>query len=1808
MSMVYGYQGSNSVSLLNLTAGICAAYSWNPSSIEPFIKIDLGPSLLSAPTTIIDHGSVTQQEAFGLGDWGRIIYEDTNYPFGELRPVSNTTWTVVHAWVGSGTVFERGDTYYRLVAPYIVSGTLVVSGNAETHWVPNIESTGLFGIQSLTDEAFTRKTSGSGILFKFGSVSSTTSRAYSSGGLFKLSSNTLVSFQPNWIGDGSLALYNTPVEITRAFGYNGSGRLSTVDTKVERRTYSYNLSSIVYFDYLDFGTIPLQTIENIQTNQTLSGSSTGSTLAIDVGVTASVAPTYQVSLPNGTPDNQIEYIPISLGRSAGEDWGFININQTLYPMGLARLKSETKISFAPNWIGSGDLYVSGIGVGKTNPIWSGSGVIKISGFTIPNFSLSHYGSGNLFHIGGGDSAKTNTYVGSGILFNFVSSEEKISRDYEATGKLGILQSDTLINFVPNWTSYVSIEISGEVSNIKRLFSQDELVNLFVLSGQGYHERRTYDYNDSSIVFFEYEDFGFIAGVGSVFNVNTSQSLSGTSGDSIVQIDEGVTASVDLQYQISLIENSVPDLFFDYGSIAEGYSGNIDWGFVSQTITNYPFGGFRYHSATLTNFSLGNLGSGDINIFGEGKARVNPQWFAYIEIQTNGISDNSITKTFIGSGKLFEFVSSDASRSYSYNGQGRLFNIDGSAESVSFSPEEQQILFRLSGTARESFVPNWNAFVDVEISGFADPILRTFGYQTTGSLFALNSLVERRVYSYNDSSVNYYNYRDYESLPAGGQITDILVDQQVFGFAPTSIIRIGSSGSDVVATIPDGFTYTIDPTIGSITEETVDCGYITSINNERTIREDYGFTSYSSSLRSKITEYPFGSIGNFAGSFAFTPFSIANNVGGEIFISGEISVRVTPKWFAEGTLFSFGGTAESVGFNPPDITTDLKFVGSATEIVTRSELSQSGIISITGAVNISVLTDILRDVHLEIYGSATEAFTPNWNGSGTLFNIGQSSEAKTVRIPAFQADLVLVGSAQIRSTKSEEFTAFVEVFGSSIERQSDAYAGYSISKVFNEATIPLRTRAFATDGRLYAFSGAAESITVNPQEETALFSFTGTKQERKTVSPKGFGSFHISGSTAPEILTFAEQPFVQVSLFGQANVVNLDVYLVEGTLFTIGQSSESITVKIPAFQADIEIKGASTRSRTFGGNIGFRHLYLSGTSGVQILTFAEQPTVFVDVTGQAGVLRSYAYAGDIFIGHFGRSAESISVKLPAFTSDITFRPEKASLSATYREISKGGTIDISGEIQEPILTFAEQPTVFVDVTGVAATPRSRSHVGNIFIGHFGGSAESVTFKLPEFQSDIVFRPTAATIKSTANWVGSGFIQISGTPSQIIFVPNYSGSGTIRAVSLTSFKLAKTYAGFGQIFSIGGSAESVTFNPEERQALFSFTGTKVEKVTFNPPEEGVLLQTSGKVFERFTPNNVGSGVITIDITTRYAQIIRYTGDGEIFAISGAAESITINPDEFTALFSFTGISTNRIGKAYIGTGSIFSFAGAAESIAIQTKADGLFEISGISSEKVSFRESGFGVLFNFVTTEQRRTFSWTSRDIEINLSGVATEKQTDAYIGFGSLFSIDGAGIAIAFSPESIVDIHVFGSARTPRARNFFGSGNLLTFESATESRTIAYENVAIFDFLGVARQRVSRNIIADISIAIEGSANEAFIRDTYRGSVSTEISGESIERITSRVVSDVSTRIFGADVVPIIIKSFNVTGQTVLFGDVEIVRGFVYDGYVPIEIHINTKIIAPYQAFRSEGGVITTIGIARTKRVQVSPSRSYGWII
>ena len=162
---------------------------------------------------------------------------------------------------------------------------------------------------------------------------------------------------------------------------------------------------------------------------------------------------------------------------------------------------------------------------RTNPIWFGYIQIEVGSAAITNFSLLHPGSGNLFSIGGGETVRSRSYVGSGTLFNFVSSEEKIATDYIGSGGIKFI-GDTRVSFAPNWFGEGTVKVDGTPTKLLRTFAQNEVGNLFAMSGEGYHERRTYDYNDSSIVFFDYENFGFIPSTASVQSITSSQILSG----------------------------------------------------------------------------------------------------------------------------------------------------------------------------------------------------------------------------------------------------------------------------------------------------------------------------------------------------------------------------------------------------------------------------------------------------------------------------------------------------------------------------------------------------------------------------------------------------------------------------------------------------------------------------------------------------------------------------------------------------------------------------------------------------------------------------------------------------------------------------------------------------------------------------------------------------------------------------------------------------------------------------------------------------------------------------------------------------------------------------------------------------------------------------------------------------------------------------------------------------------------------------------------------------------------------------------
>jgi len=1798
---------------LRIFSGERLSYSWNPSCVDEFIQLDYGlNSLALTPTTVIDGGSINDVEAVTVDDWGRIIYTDTVRPYGFVRPKTATTWTVLHAWVGTGTVFEMVGSYYRLSAPWIVQGTVRVTGSAVTHWVPDLEFDGLFGIQSLTTEAFSKKESGEGHLYQIGSGAVTRSISIESKGLFRFKSSAGVSFRPNWVGYGTAKVSGEVQQVKRTFGFEGTGTLPNINSEDNRRAYSYNNSSVVPFDYEDYGTIPVQSYQVISTNQVLTGISTGSVVQVNPTITATVDPSgYQIAPHSGTFTNSIEHAPISIGKTTNTDWGLLSITGTLYPFGLGQLKGTAKQNYVPNWIGRGDIKVFGKGRGRTKPRWNGFVRSMVRGVLAERITASEIGSGVLFNFSRADEAFVFSYEGTGNLYKIGGGEERVTTDYLATGALAPLQSNVKVNFVPNWRGSGTIPVTGAVSDVKRTYGEQPFGVIPVFTGDAYAERVTWDYNDSSIVPFGYTDFGPLPGTATIEEITTNTILSGTSTGSVVRINVGVVGVVDPDYTVSLVSNFTAGSTFDYGSIAEGYSGNIDWGYISQTVWQYPFGGFQYTSHTHTSRSVRFIAEktfdAAVKIRSSTWVRINPQWNGFIVLKASGSATYSVTRPYIGEGRAFSIVYAEASRVFDYVGEGQIYKIGGAVESVSFNPDEKQALFPIRGVADVRFAPNWNAFGTLWAShGTAEPVLRSFAYEGTGVLPTIISTEKSRTYSYNDSSENLYEYRDYASLPGVGTVTTITPSQNLSGTSPTSIIRIGLNG--VVATVPLGQTYGIDPWLSAGATTIHDCGFITDPG--ATVREDYGFTSVFSPIRTKVSEYPFGKLVSFT--------SLTHDSQTKIFISDPIpwehaikirsdsEVRVPPQWVTnDPTLWTWSGAAECTVVIPPTTPPLFKFAGGYTDLKFITAEEGSAHMEVSGRCQEAVVSDNYRYVVIDVTGNAGENFSLHFHGFGNLYSIGRSAEAITIDIPAFQADLTFGGLASQRFTASEQVTVDIDLSGTALEKHTEDWVGQSRTEIFNVSVVPLITKHWTGEGRIFNFSGAVEAFTFNPLELTALFDFTGRLDESRAIAIAGLVHTEVRGTSSPEILTFAEQPFGRTEVYGQADILRTHAYHGDGQVFSVGGAAESLTLKLPEFTADAVLKGAVTQSFTFGGIIGSGVFTVSGEIADPLLTFAEQPLGDIYLSGDAVVVNVDIHFGVGGLFSIGAADEAITLKLPAFQADIAFSPEKAGIRAAYREIGQAEIL-FSGEVSEPILTFAEQPRIEVDIFGASTSSRSHVWVGEGRIFAISGAAESITFVLPEFQADMVFKGFGGFIRTFSERFTIES-KLSGT-ARIKYIPNWIGSGGATIDVTSTFSRTRDFIGEGRIFNISGASESVTFNPEERQLLFSIGGTRTsETVAFSPDEVPVPLDITGEAFERFTPNNIGSGTIYVDVTTSVSRTRDFVGEGRIFNISGASESFTVNPDETTALFSFGGTKTERVTTREVLFGTLFAFSGASESVGVVPEATGLFTFKGRAEEATTYAEVGFGNLFNFVSSIERRTFHWNSQ-IDLGVSGIADEKHTEAYSGIGRLWGFAGAAETITFSPELYGVVNVFGVADTPRTRVTVGTGSFFTWNNASESRTITVENVAIFDFLGVARQAVARNIVTDVAVEVRGSGAESFTRKGYVGEGSAQFFGESASSITTTHDGSGRIDVFEEDNVPVIVKAFVGSGRIPSLASAEVLRTFSYDGHCPIEIDITTKVIAPYQRFVSEGGVILHVGDAETRRIQVAPPRSYGWII
>ena len=425
----------------------------------------------------------------------------------------------------------------------------------------------------------------------------------------------------------------------------------------------------------------------------------------------------------------------------------------------------------------------------------------------------------------------------------------------------------------------------------------------------------------------------------------------------------------------------------------------------------------------------------------------------------------------------------------------------------------------------------------------------------------------------------------------------------------------------------------------------------------------------------------------------------------------------------------------------------------------------------------------------------------------------------------------------------------------------------------------RTRSFIGSGSLKKFSGAAESITFNPDEKQLLFSFTGTGTENRSSVEIASGIlFTFSSSTVVSAVAYETTGLFKLN--GDAQTQKVPRYKGSGSLKKFSGAAESITFNPDERQLLFSFVGeriAESKSTTE-----------TASGGIKIYPEASDIR-FIPNWNSVGGLKLYIesshriaadYIGSGSLKKFSGASESLTVNPDEKQMLFSFTGEGVQ-SRTSREISKGGTLKLSGvAIDKLVPNNIGSGIIFV--TGDADTVRARDFAGSGSLRKLSGAAESIAIDI-------------TTLPSLFRVYGDGDIARSRP---------YIGSGSLRKLS--------------------GAAESLTFNPDEKQMLFSFLGEGKVRKTKSKVGQGTI-KTLGNVIERFSPVYIGSGTARVLGDATVVRARDFVGFGSLRKLSGAAESLTFNPLEKQMLFSFVGEGVQARTSKLISQGGTLAIRG-------------------------------------------------------------------------------------------------------------------------------------------------------------------------------------------------------------------------------------------------------------------------------------------
>lgn len=1049
------------------------------------------------------------------------------------------------------------------------------------------------------------------------------------------------------------------------------------------------------------------------------------------------------------------------------------------------------------------------------------------------------------------------------------------------------------------------------------------------------EKRTYQYDQSDDIDFGSDDWGFLT--------------------------EPVLRSED--YGLITDLQDIP--VWDYSNIE-------DWGLITENTTTKVYGRSRFAGSAEEKFIFanyeGSVGNKQPRLLGTAKDYSTPKINGVGKISLEGTPRVQIRMHYKADGG-WDFYPPR------FRG-GSLFGLSSATETSIVSESATAKLFSINSTTtfkagRSEVGVSEN---DILVRGGA---VYTVIFNQVDRVFTFRNVeINRRAYAYNESSIVNVEGIDY------GYITDTVTLSEDYGF-------IGNQDLE--------FPWEV---------------------------EDFGI------LDPRETRTPFG-LARFY-SFTSTPRSrtfIGNLEENHLLLRGSAKIYVLPKFTSKGdlinitssttdsrtnsevgtgSLFGFDASTETTLVQPPIDYSQQRIFSFAGELVEKFGKGNYDASGTLFGYSSTTETRLVRDGFGELFnitGKLEEKSTFVEVGSGTLFGFDGAGESITFSYnedSGFGAcDGDDYGFISDISYDLIDYGVIGEYYQYNHEDYGNLYPDDCLEPqgkfTFHNGVDESRTNVYVGSGRIFGFTGAAESIGVE-SESVGIFRFAGNAAESTTPATEiGTGSlfsyvsftettaftpgkvdplFNIGGGLVLSGIkeqvsdlkfTAAWNGSGSLFKFSETDPSRTRIFIAEGTINISGRGFESTTPtteigsgSLFSYVSFTETKAVSESSRKVLFNF-------SGAATNIKARFAWQTTneSQLRILGDARVyvLPKHRGSGTIFIRSSGVriAPESFTPWIPAGSGSL-FGYVGAAEAVGSNPPDNFTLFNVVGGVDTPKRTFSEEKFV-----------QARFYGDNGNLIRFSLSGNPVGLQPVEIHGN------ATESLTKGNYTGSGslFGFSSATESRVVNPPDKTtlftftgnakekdvnsevGRGSLFTyVSFTETRVVSET--FTTLFKFSGKlSERVSPAPHVGTgSLFGFSSTTESRVV-NPPDETLLFKITGKLQERETNSEVGSGTPGLDINGSLVErsTFAHLGSGGLFGFSSTTESRVVIPPNLQNLFTVRGTGKDSITVPQTGSGSIFGFVGASESKSNTEVKYTLFTVTG--TPIVRFIGSNVGV---------------------------------------------------------------------------------------------------------------------------------------------------------------------------------------------------------------------------------------------------------